>query len=50
MLGLNCTGPTYLGNLGKLPKAGVPDAGDIQKLHLLEGARWKQRRDVDIEQ
>lgn len=24
-----------LGHLGKLPKAGVPDAGDIQKLHLL---------------
>lgn len=42
-------GPTYLGNLGKLPKAGVPDTGDIQKLHLLEGARWEQRN-VDKEQ
>lgn len=31
-------GSTNLGHLGKLPKAGVPDAGDIQKFHLLEGA------------
>ena len=31
--------PIYLGHLGKLPKAGVPDAGDIQKLHLLVAAK-----------
>lgn len=36
MLSLGCYW-AHLGYLGKLPKAGVPDAGDIQKLHLLEG-------------
>lgn len=39
---LAAPGPTYLGNLGKLPKAGVPDAGDIQKLHLLGGAQGER--------
>lgn len=37
-LQLVATWPTYLGHLGKLPKAGVPDAGDIQEFHLLGGA------------
>ena len=39
VLSLVSSGPTYLGHLGKLPKAGVPDAGDIQKLHLLVAAK-----------